>query len=82
MLNMTQKQWVKNQLIKNGKITRNECLRNYISRLGAIISMLKDDGYKFETGYIKVETPFGTGKDYEYRIIKNENKQNDEEKEK
>lgn len=56
MLNMTQKQWVENQLIKNGKITRNECLRNYISRLGAIISMLKDDGYKFETGYVEFET--------------------------
>lgn len=70
MLNMTQKQWVENKLIKNGKITRNECLRNYISRLGAIISMLKDDGYKFETGYVEVETPFGKGKDYEYRIIK------------
>jgi hypothetical protein len=67
---MTQKQWVENQLIKNGKITRNECLRNYISRLGAIISMLKDDGYKFEIGYVEVETPFGKGKDYEYRIVK------------
>ena len=69
MLNVTQKQWVENILIENGKITRNKCLRNYVSRLGAIIATLKDDGYKFETQYIDVKTPFGTGKDYEYKVV-------------
>jgi hypothetical protein len=71
MLNMTQKQWVENRLNENGAITRNECLRNYISRLGAIIAMLKNDGWEFETQYIDVKTPFGTGKDYQYTVIKN-----------
>ena len=71
MLNMTQKQWVEQRLNANGKITRNECLRNYISRLGAIIAMLKSDGWEFETKYIDVKTPFGTGKDYQYTVIKN-----------
>ena len=70
MLNMTQKEWVENILIADGKITRNKCLRNYISRLGAIISMLKKDGYEFETQYVDVQTPFGTGKDYEYKVVK------------
>ena len=70
MLNMTQKNWVENHLINSGKITRNLCLRNYVSRLGAIISMLKDDGYEFDTEYIEVKTPFGKGKDYQYTVTK------------
>jgi len=70
MLNLTQKEWVENKLIKNGKITRNECLRNYISRLGALIALLKNDGWEFKTSYIDVETPFGAGKDYEYKVVK------------
>lgn len=70
MLGVTQKQWVENQLIANKKITRNECLRNYISRLGAIISMLKEDGYEFDTEYVEVKTPFGKGKDFQYTVSK------------
>lgn len=75
MLNMTQKQWVEQRLIENGRVTRNECLRNYISRLGALIAMLKNDGWEFETGYVEVETPFGKGKDYEYKVVKCAKKQ-------
>jgi hypothetical protein len=56
MLDMTQKQRVENILIVDGKITRNKCLVNYVSRLGAIIAKLKDDGYEFETQYIEVNT--------------------------
>lgn len=43
----TQIQWVKEQLALNGEITRNQCLKNYISRLGAIICVLKAEGYEF-----------------------------------
>lgn len=68
MKNLTQKQWVLNRLLENGYITRNECLRNYISRLGAIIADLKADGYDFDAGYIEVQTPFGLGKDYKYSL--------------
>ena len=70
MLDFTQKQWVENRLNDDGKITRNTCLKNYISRLGAIISMLKDDGYEFNTQYIEVKTPFGKGKDFQYTVTK------------
>lgn len=70
MLNITQIDFVKSELEKNGSITRNECLRNYISRLGAIIDVLKKQGWDFETRYIKSITPWGVGKDYEYKLIK------------
>ena len=65
----TQKQWVKEQLKSNGFITRNQCLRNYISRLGAIIYKLKEEGMKFETDYIETETKYGKGKDFKYTLI-------------
>lgn len=52
----TQKQWVKEQIKSNGFITRNQCLKNFISRLGAIIFELKEEGMEFETGYIETET--------------------------
>ena len=68
MKNMTQKEWVKKMLKENGYITRNQALRNYISRLGAIVADLKAEGLHLEGSYIKVETPFGIGKDYRYDI--------------
>ena len=64
----TQKQWVKSQIKSNGFITRNQCLRNYISRLGAIIFELKAEGIEFETGYIETETKYGKGKDFKYTL--------------
>ena len=70
MLGITQKKWVQNILVQDGKITRNKCLINYVSRLGAIIAILKEDGFEFETQYVEVKTPFGTGKDYEYKVVK------------
>ncbi len=50
---LTQKQRVIGKLRQDGFITRNECLRNYISRLGAIICDLKNDGYVFRTKEVK-----------------------------
>lgn len=49
MKNTTQENWVLEQLNTTGQIDRNTCLRNYISRLGAIIHDLKKKGYKFRT---------------------------------
>lgn len=50
-------------LLERGYITRNECLRNYISRLGARIQDLEDDyGWEFTT--------FRKGGDYGYRVAK------------
>jgi len=63
--------FVLERLEKNGQISRNECLRNYISRLGAIISKLKKKGYKFEAFYVEVDTPWGgVGRDYVYRLVR------------
>lgn len=45
----TQREWVEQQLKEKGAISRNTCLRNYISRLGAIICDMKADGWEFET---------------------------------
>ena len=64
----TQKQWVKEQIKSNGFITRNQCLKNFISRLGAIIFELKEEGMEFETGYIETETKYRKGKDFKYTL--------------
>lgn len=78
MTNMTQKQWVMDQLESNGHITRNECLRVYISRLSAIIQLLEEDGYIFDRGFIDVATPWGgVGKDYKYTVRYNPNVDSD-----
>ena len=45
---MTQKQIVINKLKTDGFITRNYCLKIFISRLGAIIDMLKKEGWQIE----------------------------------
>ena len=59
----TQLQWVKERIKETGEISRNECLANYISRLGAIIARLKEQGYEFDAGFRKTER----GEDYVYR---------------
>jgi len=69
MKNLTQKKWVKSQLKEKGFITRNECLRNYISRLGSIICDLKKEGYDITGDYIKTEY----GKDFSYKLTPNQN---------
>jgi hypothetical protein len=77
MTNEHQIKWVEKQLIKRKRISRNECLRNYISRLGAIIHVLKERGYVFDShwsmnGEVEfhgdfVKTP--NGKDYVYTLL-------------
>lgn len=70
MTNATQKEFVANRLRADGRISRNFCLKNYISRLGALINLLKKDGWEFDASYVNVETPFGKSKDYVYKLIK------------
>jgi hypothetical protein len=48
-------------LEREGRITRNQCLRMYISRLAARISDIEFDGWKFQTKKV--------GNDYEDRVI-------------
>jgi hypothetical protein len=55
--------------MKYGYITRNQCLKNYISRLGAIAhSIHHNDGYELKAEYVDVDTRWGKSKDYKYSI--------------
>ena len=63
----SQKDFVKNELKLHGFITRNKCLRNYISRLSAIIFVLRDEGFEFETKFVENQTAYGsTENDFVY----------------
>ena len=68
---MTQREFVLSRLCKYGKVSRNECLSNYISRLSAIIYDLKIDGFDFEAYYEPIiKNGVKIGEDYVYRLIK------------
>lgn len=60
-MRQTQEKWVEQQLAANGEITRNQCLRNYISRLSAIIQDLEEAGFVF--------APFRRDGDYVYKLV-------------
>ncbi|MFA6314947.1 MAG: hypothetical protein WC648_01075 [Candidatus Paceibacterota bacterium] len=47
-MKQTQLNFIKEQLLRTGEISRNFCLRNYISRLGARIDNMKREGYSFD----------------------------------
>jgi hypothetical protein len=57
-----QKKFIINQLLLKGQVSRNTCLKNYISRLGAFMCDLKEQGLKYEAGYTE------NRKDYVYKI--------------
>ena len=63
-MKQSQKKWVIEQLLNNGKIGRNECLRNYISRLSAIIKILKNEGWKLRGDFETI----GDSRDYVYTL--------------
>lgn len=65
---VTQKDWVRSVLKEQGYITRNHALRNYVSRLGALIHTLKHvEGMNIITERVPVTTPWGKkGWDYKY----------------
>lgn len=56
----SQKKIVIDWLNTNGEVTRNQCLQNYISRLGAIIQVLENEGWVFKTSR--------RGNDYVYTL--------------
>lgn len=60
-----QKKFIIDHLLEHGSISRNYCLSNYISRLGALVSVLKDEGWKLEGKYVKTSR----GKDYVYNLV-------------
>jgi hypothetical protein len=67
--------WVVNELLKYGKVSRNKALNYYISRLGAIIHDLVQDGWKFEDTKQDKQTGRGRfvktkyGQDYVYFLV-------------
>lgn len=61
----TQEQWVLEQLNKNGEVSRNGALQNFISRLGAIICNLNKEGWNITGDYRKTEH----GKDFIYTVV-------------
>lgn len=61
---LTQENIIVNQLKANGFISRNWCLANFISRLGAITNKMEKKGWVFNPHYIKTEK----GKDYVYEL--------------
>lgn len=60
----SQLQLVKKQLLETGQVSRNWCLQNYISRLSALVLLLKEDGFEIEGEFVK--TP--KGKDFIYKL--------------
>lgn len=60
----SQEEIVVEQLNRYGEISRNFCLKNYISRLSSIIFNLKKEGWKFEGQY----RDYAYGKDYVYCV--------------
>lgn len=49
MTNSSQKQWVINRLLEYGGISRNTALKHNVTRLSALILMLRREGWDFET---------------------------------
>ena len=64
-MKQSQESWVIARLKEDGFITRNQALQAYISRLGAIIFNLSQDGWKIEGAWIKT----ANGRDYKYTLI-------------
>lgn len=58
----SQKERIIKKLLADGYVTRNECLRVFVSRLGAVICTLKAEGWDFETKNVDG--------DYKYTVTK------------
>jgi len=71
----TQRNFIIHQLETKGFVTRNFALKYYISRLGAIIYDLKQEGWEIDGLYNK-DLIYPTSKtDYVYRLISKPKKQ-------
>ena len=62
----SQENFVVNELLKNGKISRNQCLQRYITRLGALIYIIKNKNpdWKISAKFVKING----AKDYVYSL--------------
>lgn len=64
-----QSQWVVKQLLENGRVSRNDALKHYITRLGALICDLNDGNWVIEGKYERTLGGYGKEKDYVYKLI-------------
>jgi hypothetical protein len=69
---VTQEIIVKTVLKQEKKITRNYCLKRFISRLSAIIFVLKEKGWEFSTRRVYLD-PNKKSWDFVYDVIKEGN---------
>ena len=68
-MKLTQVQFVLNELKEKGEVGRNYCLKNYLSRLGAVIAQLKRMGLNFRTEFRPTFKGW-EGRDYFYLCSK------------
>ena len=61
----TQRNWVEERLRDTKRVTRNEALGRFVSRLAAIIADMKRDGWIIEGDNLKSLV----GNDYVYTLI-------------
>jgi hypothetical protein len=66
MKRLTQEAWVRTQLERHGRVSRNIALRRYISRLAARIADLRAGGMNIVGRQVKTKR----GKDYVYELVK------------
>lgn len=63
----TQREWIKNQLLDHGQISRNICLGRWITRLSGHIYAIKDKNPHWIIEAKTVKTL--NGSDYIYKLI-------------
>lgn len=68
-----QRAYVEDYVRKFGSISRNHCLREYITRLSAIICDMQKKGYVFDISKTPTINRWGKGYDYIY-ILKHKPK--------
>jgi len=66
----SQEELVIKQLQENGQVSRNWALRNYISRLSAIILNLRKSGWEITGKNERTLGGYGRGLDFVYRLNK------------
>jgi hypothetical protein len=67
----TQREIILERINITGEVSRDFALRNFISRLGAIIDKLKSEGYEFDAYYQDyIDNGGRPAKDYVYKLLK------------
>ena len=61
----TQRNWVEERLRDTKRVTRNEALSRFVSRLAAIIADMKRDGWDIEGDTLSTHH----GNDYVYTLV-------------